>query len=204
MGQELEARVVTIDRGRAQNVALSIKQLTATTPGAKSSQISRGSRHSGTVKNLTNYGVFVELEDGIGGMVHISDLSWTKRYSHPSEFTKVGARSMWSCSKSTKTTARSPSATSRSRRTPGILSKNVFPVGSYHEATVLRRDDKGAIVQLPHGLEAFAPIKHIKKEDGSMAEPEEVLTVKVIEFNRDDKRILVSHTALPRRHQARS
>jgi small subunit ribosomal protein S1 len=192
LGQELEAKIVTVDRDE-RKMSLSVKQLSNDPWSEIEAKFPAGSRHSGTVKNLTPYGVFVELEDGIGGMVHISDLSWTKRYSHPSEFTKVGAGIDVVVLEIDKDNRKLSLGHKQIEENPWDTFENVFPVGSYHEATVLRRDDRGAIVQLPYGLEAFAPIKHIKKEDGSMAEPEEILTVKVIEFNRDDKRILVSH-----------
>jgi len=127
-------------------------------------------------------------------MVHISDLSWTKRFSHPSEFTKVGDQIEVVILEIDKANRKLSLGHKQIEENPWDAFEAVFPVGSYHEATVIRRDDKGATVQLPYGLEAFAPIKHLKKEDGSTAEVEESLTVKVIEFNRDDKRILVSHS----------
>ncbi len=152
-----------------------------------------GSRHKGRVRNLTPYGVFVELDEGIGGMVHISDLSWTKRYGHPSEFTKVGEEIEVVILDIDKENRKLSLGHKQLEENPWDTFEKVFPVGSYHEATVIRRDDRGAILQLPYGLEAYAPIRHIRKEDGSLAEVDETLTVKVIEFNRDDKRILVSH-----------
>jgi small subunit ribosomal protein S1 len=133
------------------------------------------------------------MQEGIGGMIHISDLSWTKRFSHPSEFTKVGENIDVIVLEIDKHNRKLSLGHKQIEENPWDTFETVFPVGSYHEATVLRRDDRGAIVQLPYGLEAFAPIKHVKKEDGTLADAEEVLTVKVIEFNRDDKRILVSH-----------
>jgi small subunit ribosomal protein S1 len=192
LGEEMEAKIVTIDRDE-RKMSLSVKQLMNDPWAEIESRYEVGSRHTGVVKNLTPYGVFVELEDGIGGMVHISDLSWTKRYSHPSEFTKVGASIDIVVLEIDKDSRKLSLGHKQVEENPWDTFENVFPVGSYHEATVLRRDDRGAIVQLPYGLEAFAPIKHIKKEDGSLADPEEIITVKVIEFNRDDKRILVSH-----------
>lgn len=192
LGQEYEAKVVTIDR-EDRKMSLSIKQLAADPWDTIEEQFPLESHHKGEVKNLTPYGVFVELKEGIGGMVHISDLSWTKRYSHPSEFTKVGEEIDIVILDIDKNNRKLSLGHKQLEENPWDTFENVFPVGSYHEATVLRRDDRGAIVQLPYGLEAFAPIKHVKKEDGTLAEPEEVLTVKVIEFNRDDKRILVSH-----------
>ena len=192
LGQEYEAKVVTIDRDD-RKMSLSVKQLSNDPWSEIENQFPLESRHTGLVKNLTPYGVFVELEEGIGGMVHISDLSWTKRFSHPSEFTKVGNNIDIVILDIDKVNRKLSLGHKQIEENPWDTFENVFPVGSYHEATLLRRDDRGAIVQLPYGLEAFAPIKHIRKEDGKLAEVEEALTVKVIEFNRDDKRILVSH-----------
>ncbi len=192
LGQEHEAKVVTIDRDE-RKMSLSLKQLAKDPWSEIEDRFPLNSRHEGEVKNLTPYGVFVELKEGIGGMVHISDLSWTKRYGHPSEFTKVGEKIDVMILDIDKENRKLSLGHKQLEENPWDTFENVFPVGSYHEATVLRRDDRGAIVQLPYGLEAFAPIKHIRKEDNSLAEVDETLTVKVIEFNRDDKRILVSH-----------
>jgi len=192
LGQEHEAKVVTIDRDD-RKMSLSLKQLQKDPWSAIEEQYPLNSRHTGEVKNLTPYGVFVELKDGIGGMVHISDLSWTKRFNHPSEFTKVGEKIDIMILDIDKDNRKLSLGHKQTEDNPWDTFEQVFPVGSYHEAHVIRRDDRGAIVQLPYGLEAFAPIKHIRKEDNSMAEVDDTLTVKVIEFNRDDKRILVSH-----------
>jgi len=192
LGQEHEAKVVTIDR-EERKMSLSLKQLQKDPWSDIEERYPLESRHSGEVKNLTPYGVFVELEDGIGGMVHISDLSWTKRFNHPSEFTKVGETIEIVILDIDKESRKLSLGHKQIEENPWDTFESVFPVGSYHEATILRRDDRGAIVQLPYGLEAYAPINHIRKEDGNLAEVDESLTVKVIEFNRDDKRILVSH-----------
>jgi ribosomal protein S1/predicted flap endonuclease-1-like 5' DNA nuclease len=192
LDKEFEAKIVTIDR-EERKMSLSLKQLQRDPWTDIETRFPNGSRHTGVVKNLTPYGVFVELEDGIGGMVHISDLSWTKRYSHPSEFTSIGAEIEVVVLEIDKEGRKLSLGHKQIEENPWDTFESIFPVGSYHEALVVRRDDKGAIVQLPYGLEAFAPIKHIRKEDGSTAGVEETLTVKVLEFNRDDKRILVSH-----------
>jgi small subunit ribosomal protein S1 len=192
LGQEHEAKVVTIDR-EERKMSLSLKQLQKDPWSDIEERYPLESRHSGEVKNLTPYGVFVELEDGIGGMVHISDLSWTKRFNHPSEFTKVGETIEIVILDIDKENRKLSLGHKQIEENPWDTFESVFPVGSYHEATILRRDDRGAIVQLPYGLEAYAPINHIRKEDGNLADVDESLTVKVIEFNRDDKRILVSH-----------
>jgi small subunit ribosomal protein S1 len=192
IGDEYEAKVVTIDK-EDRKMSLSIKQLSKDPWDDIDTKYPLESHHRGIVKNLTPYGVFVELEEGIGGMIHISDLSWTKRYSHPSEFTKVGDEIDIVILEIDLENRKLNLGHKQLEEDPWNTFENVFPVGSYHQATVLRKDDRGAIMQLPYGLEAFTPIRHLKKEDGTMANVEDELTVKVIEFNRDDKRILVSH-----------
>ena len=192
VGNEYECKVVTIDH-EERKMSLSLKQLTPDPWGEIEQKYPVGSKHTGRVQNLTPYGVFVELEQGIGGMVHISDLSWTKRFAHPSEFTKVGADLQVQILDIDRENRKLSLGHKHVEENPWDTFENVFPVGSYHEATVIKRDDKGAIVQLPYGLEAFAPSRHLRKENGKLAEVDETLTFKVIEFNRDDKRIMVSH-----------
>lgn len=193
LGDEYEAKVVTIDR-EERKMSLSIKQLTKDPWAEIAEKFPQGSKHSGEVKNLTPYGVFVELEEGIGGMIHISDLSWTKRFNHPSEYTKVGEKIDIVILEIDKDDRKLALGHKQLEENPWDTFENVFPVGSYHEATVISKEDRGAIIQLPYGLEAFAPAKHLRKEDNSFANVDEILTFKVIEFNRDDKRIIVSHS----------
>lgn len=193
LDQEYEAKVVTVDRDD-RKMSLSLKKLSKDPWSEIETTFPKGSRHTGEVKNLTPYGVFVELAEGIGGMVHISDLSWTKRFSHPSEYTKIGNKIDVIILEIDKDSRKLSLGHKQIEENPWDTFENVFPVGSHHEATILRKDDRGAIVLLPYGLEAFAPIKHIRKEDNTPGEVDEVLTFKVLEFNRDDKRILVSHT----------
>ena len=192
LGQEFEAKVVTIDR-EERKMSLSIKQMSEDPWNKIDEKYPIGSRHTGVVKNLTPYGVFVELEEGIGGMVHISDLSWTKRFSHPSEFTKVGENIDVVVLDINKDSRKLSLGHKQIEENPWDTFEKVFPEGSYHEGVIVKKDDKGAIVQLPYGLEAFAPARHLKKENNQMPEVDETLTFKVIEFNRDDKRIIVSH-----------
>ncbi len=193
LGVEHEAKIVTLDR-EERKMSLSIKQLSEDPWDKITEKFPVGSQHKGEVKNLTPYGVFVELEEGIGGMIHISDLSWTKRYNHPSEYTKVGEMIDISILDIDLDDRKLALGHKQLEENPWDTFENVFPVGSYHEATILRKDDRGAIVQLPYGLEAYAPVRHLRKEDGTSAEADETLTFKIIEFNRDDKRIVVSHT----------
>lgn len=188
-----KAKVVTIDR-ESRKMSLSLKKLQEDPWSRISEKYPKGSQHSGEVKNLTPYGVFIELEEGIGGMIHISDLSWTKRFAHPSEFTKVGETINIVILEIDSDNRKLSLGHKQLEENPWDTFQTVFPVGSSHEATILRRDDRGAIVALPYGLEAFSPIRHLRKEDGTLAEVDENLMFKVIEFNRDDKRILVSHT----------
>lgn len=193
LDQEYDAKVVTVDRDD-RKMSLSLKKLGNDPWSDIEVSYSKNTRHQGEVKNLTPYGVFVELSEGIGGMVHISDLSWTKRFSHPSEYTKIGNKIDIVILDIDKESRKLSLGHKQIEENPWDTFENVFPVGSHHEATILRKDDRGAIVLLPYGLEAFAPIKHIRKEDGTSGEIDEVLTFKVLEFNRDDKRILVSHS----------
>ncbi|MFM2267822.1 MAG: hypothetical protein RL757_1263 [Bacteroidota bacterium] len=192
MNQEMEARVVTIDRSQ-RKMSLSVKQLTNDPWSEVAEKLPIGSKHSGEVKNITPYGVFVDLGNGMGGMVHISDLSWTKRYTHPSEFTKVGSFVDVVILDIDTDTRKISLGHKQLENDPWDNFDAVFTSGSTHEGTVLRKDDRGAIFGLPHGLEAFSPIKHLRKEDGSNAEVGDVLSVKIIEFNKDDRRVLVSH-----------
>ena len=193
MGQEVEAKVVSIDRGD-RKMSLSVKQLTNDPWSDIEDRFPVGSRHDGIVKNITNYGIFVEFGDGVGGMVHISDLSWTKRYAHPSEFTKPGAPLEVVVLNIDNEKRQISLGHKQIMENPWDAFDSIFPVGSYHEATVLKRDDKGATFQMPQGIEAFAPAKHIRKDDGNLLDAGETVTVKVIEFNKDDRRLLVSHT----------
>ncbi|OAV45807.1 30S ribosomal protein S1 [Lewinella sp. 4G2] len=193
VGETKSAKVVTIDR-EDRKMSLSIKQLQNDPWDEITANFGIGSVHTGKVKNLTPYGVFVELDEGIGGMIHISDLSWTKRFSHPSEFVKVGDEIQTTVLEVDEQNRKMSLGHKQLEENPWDSFEGVFPEGSYHEATVLRKDDRGAIVQMPYGLEAYAPIKLMRKEDGTIAEVDETLTVKVIEFDRDSKRLTVSHS----------
>ncbi len=193
LGQEFETKVVTLDR-EERKMSLSLKQLSEDPWNQVQKNYSVGTKHPGVVKNLTPYGVFVELGEGIGGMVHISDLSWTKRYNHPSEYTKVGNTIDVVVLEIDAESRKLSLGHKQLEENPWDTFENVFPVGSYHEGTVVRKDDKGYTIQMPYGLEAFAPVRFMKKEDNSQAKMEEILTVKVVEFNRDEKKIVVSHT----------
>jgi small subunit ribosomal protein S1 len=194
VGEEHDAMVVTIDR-EERKMSLSLKQLQPDPWLQVEEHYPIGSQHKGLVKNITPYGVFVELDENIGGMVHISDLSWLKRFQHPSEFTKVGEMLDVKILGIDHDGRKISLGHKQIEEDPWDTFAGIFPVGSVHEATVIRREDKGAIVALPYGLEGFVPNRHLKKEDGkTLADVDEVLPFKVIEFDRDDKRIVVSHT----------
>ncbi len=193
LGEEHEAVVVTLDKDE-RKMSLSIKQLTADPWETIETRFPQDSRHSGTVKNITPYGVFVELETGIGGMIHISDLSWIKRYNHPSEFVKTGDKIDVIILSIDKENRKLSLGHKQLEEDPWNTFETVFPIGSVHEGSVTRKDDKGATVQLQYGLEAYAPARHLRKEDGNNVEAEETLPFMIIEFDRNDKRILVSHS----------
>ena len=193
MGEEHEAVVVTLDKDE-RKMSLSIKQLTEDPWDTIENKFPIDSRHSGTVKNITPYGVFVELETGIGGMIHISDLSWIKRYNHPSEFVKTGEKIDVVILSIDKENRKLALGHKQLEEDPWNTFETVFPIGSIHDGSVTRKDDKGATVQLQYGLEAYAPARHLRKEDGSNVEAEETLPFMIIEFDRNDKRIMVSHS----------
>lgn len=195
MNDEYEAVVVTLDKDE-RKMSLSIKQLTEDPWDTIENKFPLDSRHKGVVKNITPYGVFVELETGIGGMIHISDLSWIKRYNHPNEFTKVGEQIDVVILSIDKENRKLALGHKQLEEDPWNTFETVFPIGSTHEGQVTKRDDKGAVVQLQYGLEAFAPARHLRKEDGNNVEVEETLPFVIIEFDRNDKRIMVSHSRI--------
>jgi small subunit ribosomal protein S1 len=195
LNDEYEAKVVTLDKD-TRKMSLSIKQLSADPWSEIENKFPEGSKHTGVVKNITPYGVFVELATGIGGMVHISDLSWLKRFNNPNEYTKVGSNIDVVILNIDKDGRKLQLGHKQIEEDPWNTLEGTFPVGSIHEGTVIKRDDKGAVVQLPYGLEGFAPNRHLAKEDGKSIVADEVNKFMVIEFDRNDKRIVLSHTKL--------
>jgi len=195
LGDEHEAKIVTLDKD-SRKMSLSIKQLSADPWNDIETKFAEGSRHTGLVKNITNYGVFVELAPGIGGMIHISDLSWLKRFNHPSEYTKVASNIEVIILGIDKDNRKLQLGHKQLEEDPWNTLQDTFAIGSIHEGTVSRRDDKGAIVQLPYGLEGFAPNRHLSKEDGKSIAADETAQFMVIEFDRNEKRIVVSHTRI--------
>jgi small subunit ribosomal protein S1 len=195
LGDEYEAKVVTLDKD-TRKMSLSIKQLTEDPWSTIENRFPEGSKHMGTVKNITPYGVFVELATGIGGMIHISDLSWLKRFNNPNEYTKVGNQIEVLILSIDKEGRKLQLGHKQIEEDPWNSLESTFSIGSIHEGTVTRKDDKGALVQLPYGLEGFAPSRHLMKEDGKTISADEVANFMVIEFDRSDKRIVLSHTRL--------
>ncbi|TKK70967.1 30S ribosomal protein S1 [Ilyomonas limi] len=195
LGDEYEAKVVTLDK-EARKMSLSIKQLTEDPWSTIETKYPEGSKHKGVVKNITPYGVFVELEPGIGGMIHISDLSWLKRFNHPSEYTKVGADIDVVILSIDKENRKLQLGHKQLEEDPWNALEDTFAVGTIHEGTVIRKDDKGALVLLPYGLEGFAPNRHLVKEDGKSVAADETAEFMVIEFDRNEKRIVLSHSRI--------
>jgi small subunit ribosomal protein S1 len=195
LGDEHEAKIVTLDKS-SRKMSLSIKQMSEDPWSTIETRFPEGSRHTGLVKNITPYGVFVELSPGIGGMIHISDLSWLKRFNHPSEYTKVGGHIDIIILGIDKDNRKLQLGHKQLEEDPWNALQDTFAVGTIHEGTVIRKDDKGAIVQLQYGLEGFAPNRHLLKEDGKTVNADESIQVMVIEFDRNEKRIVVSHTRI--------
>ena len=195
LGDEYEAKIVTLDRD-SRKMSLSIKQLTEDPWNDIEIRFPEESKHAGLVKNITNYGVFVELAPGIGGMIHISDLSWLKRFNHPTEYTKVGQTIDVMILGIDKENRKLQLGHKQLEDDPWNALQETFTIGSLHEGHVIRRDDKGAVVQLPFGLEGFAPNRHLSREDGKSIAAEETAQFMVIEFDRNEKRIVLSHTRI--------
>ncbi len=187
IGDEIEAVILTLDRND-RKMSLGIKQLKSDPWENIDTKYPIGSRHTAKVRNFTNFGVFVEIEEGVDGLIHISDLSWTKKIKHPSEFTQVGADIEVEVLQIDKDNRRLSLGHKQLEENPWDVFEGIFTVGSVHEGTIVEMLDKGAVVALPYGVEGFATPKHLAKEDGSQAKVEEKLNFKVIEFNKDSKR----------------
>ena len=195
LGDEYSAKVVTLDKD-ARKMSLSIKQMTEDPWSTIETRFPEKSKHKGLVKNITPYGVFVELEAGIGGMIHISDLSWLKRFNHPSDYVKVGEHIDIIILGIDKENRKLQLGHKQLEEDPWNALEDTFAIGSVHEGTVTRKDDKGALVQLQYGLEGFAPNRHLNKEDGKQVQADETAQFVVIEFDRNEKRIVLSHARI--------
>ena len=193
VGDEIETVILTLDRDE-RKMSLGIKQLKEDPWGDIETRYPLGSQHTAKVRNFTNFGVFVEIEEGVDGLIHISDLSWTKKIKHPSEFTQIGAEINVSVLEIDKENRRLSLGHKQLEENPWDVLETVFLPESIHEGIIVEIMDKGAVVALPYGVEGFATPKHLVKEDGSQARIDEKLPFKVIEFNKDAKRIILSHS----------
>ncbi len=195
MGDDLEAVILTLDKDE-RKMSLGVKQLKADPWVNIQERYPLNSRQKGIVRNMTNYGLFVELEEGVDGLVHVSDLSWTKKIKHPNEFVKVNQELEVLVLEVDLENRRLSLGHKQLDENPWEAFETLFSVGSEHEGTILKIEDKSAIVALPYGVEGYAPLKQLQKEDKKTAKEDEVLTFKVTEFNKDNRRIVLSHTAL--------
>ena len=193
VGDEIEAVILTLDRDE-RKMSLGIKQLKEDPWEAIEVKYPVGSKHTAKVRNFTNFGVFVELEEGVDGLIHISDLSWTKKVKHPSEFTQVGAQIDVIVLDIDKENRRLSLGHKQLEENPWDVFEEKYTVGSIHEGKITELLEKGAVVSLAENVEGFATPKHLQKEDGSQAQAGETLPFKVIEFNKDSKRIILSHS----------
>ncbi len=194
VGDEIEAVVLTIDR-EERKMSLGIKQLTED-PWTRQDVLTKyavGTTHKGIVRNLTNFGLFLELEEGIDGLVHVSDLSWTRKIKHPSEFIKVGETLEVKVLELDATNRRLALSHKHMEENPWDTFETIFTVGSDHKCTIISKNDKGAVLELPYGIEGFCSAKNLAKQDGGKAENGESLDFKVLEFSKDDRRIVLSH-----------
>jgi len=193
VGDEVEAVILTLDR-EERKMSLGIKQLIPDPWEDIHEKYAVGTKTTATVRNFTNFGIFVELEEGVDGLIHISDLSWSKKIKHPAEFTKIGESIEVVVLDVDKENRRLSLGHKQLEENPWDVFESVFTIDSVHQGTIVGTSDKGVIVALPYGVEGFAPTRHIVKEDGSAAKMDETLDFKVIEFNKESKKIVVSHT----------
>ncbi len=192
VGDEVEAVILTLDR-EERKMSLGMKQLIPDPWKDIRDRYPVGSKHSATVRNFTNFGIFVEIEEGVDGLIHISDLSWSKKIKHPAEFTKIGEAIEVVVLDVDEENRRLSLGHKQLEENPWDVFETVFTQGSVHEGTVTNVIDKGAIVALPYGVEGFVPTRHMKKQDGTSAKLDEKLNFKVIEFSKDNKKIILSH-----------
>ena len=195
LGDEVEAVILTLDR-EERKMSLGIKQLKADPWQNIEEKYGVGSKHKAIVRNFTNFGVFVEIEEGVDGLIHISDLSWTKKVKHPAEFTQIGAEIDVVVLEIDKENRRLSLGHKQLEENPWDVFETIFTVDSVHEGTITEIFDKGAVIALPYGVEGFATPRHLVKEDGTQAKVDEKLDFKVIEFNKAAKRIILSHSRI--------
>jgi small subunit ribosomal protein S1 len=195
VGQEVEAVILTLDR-EERKMSMGIKQLIPDPWTNIREKYPLKSKHKATVRNFTNFGIFVELEEGVDGLIHISDLSWSKKIKHPAEFTKIGEIIDVMVLDVDVENRRLSLGHKQLEENPWDVFENVFSLGSVHLGTIVSMTDKGAVIALPYGVEGFAPLRHLHKEDNTVAKEEEALDFKVIEFSKENKKIILSHAKI--------
>ncbi|MBG0782977.1 MAG: 30S ribosomal protein S1 [Bacteroidales bacterium] len=195
VGDEIEAVILTLDR-EERKMSLGMKQLIPDPWENIKDRYPVNSKHTATVRNFTNFGIFVEMEEGVDGLIHISDLSWSKKIKHPAEFTKVGESIEVVVLDVDEENRRLSLGHKQLEENPWDVFESIFTVGSVHQGTIISANDKGMIVSLPYGVEGFAPNRHLKKEDGSTAKVDENIDFKVIEFSKENKKIILSHSRI--------
>ncbi|MDO5342894.1 MAG: 30S ribosomal protein S1 [Bacteroidia bacterium] len=195
LGDEVEAKVLTLDR-EERKMSLGMKQLIPDPWANITERYPKGSKHTATVRNFTNFGIFVELEEGVDGLIHISDLSWSKKIKHPAEFTKIGDKIEVIVLDVDEENRRLSLGHKQLEENPWDVFESIFTVGSVQQGTIINSNDKGVVVSLPYGVEGFCPSRHLKKEDGTTAKNDETLDFKVIEFSKENKKIILSHSRI--------
>jgi small subunit ribosomal protein S1 len=201
VGDEVEAKVLTLDR-EERKMSLGMKQLIPDPWANIRDRYPVGSKHTATVRNFTNFGIFVELEEGVDGLIHISDLSWSKKIKHPAEFTKVGESIDVVVLDVDEENRRLSLGHKQLEENPWEVFETVFTVGSVHQGTIISSADKGVVVSLPYGVEGFCPNRYLKKEDGTTAKVDETLDFKVIEFSKESKKIILAHSKIHEEKEA--
>ena len=195
IGDEVEAKVLTLDR-EERKMSLGIKQLIPDPWANIKERYAIGSKQTATVRNFTNFGIFVELEEGVDGLIHISDLSWSKKIKHPAEFTKIGDTIEVIVLDVDEENRRLSLGHKQLEENPWDVFESIFTIGSIQQGTIISTSDKGVVVSLPYGVEGFCPNRHLKKEDGSNAKMDETIDFKVIEFSKENKKIILSHSRI--------
>lgn len=195
IGDDVEAKILTLDR-EERKMSLGMKQLIPDPWANIKERYAIGSKQTATVRNFTNFGIFVEIEEGVDGLIHISDLSWSKKIKHPAEFTKIGDTIEVVVLDVDEENRRLSLGHKQLEENPWDVFESIFTVGSIQQGTIISSSDKGVVVSLPYGVEGFCPNRHLKKEDGSNAKMDETIDFKVIEFSKENKKIILSHSRI--------
>ena len=195
IGDDVQAKVLTLDR-EERKMSLGMKQLIPDPWANIKERYAIGSKQTATVRNFTNFGIFVELEEGVDGLIHISDLSWSKKIKHPAEFTKIGDTMEVVVLDIDEENRRLSLGHKQLEENPWDVFESIFTIGSIQQGTIISSSDKGVVVSLPYGVEGFCPNRHLRKEDGSNAKMDETIDFKVIEFSKENKKIILSHSRI--------